>query len=189
MRGTLDTADARMARLGIYLTPTLSCYGIMVRKPFENFLPPSGQIKNRQVMEQGLEALKVRNCDVFADGQMAEEAGVTICYGSDLLISMHALQTEEFTVRSRVLPASTILKHATINPGEPSRSDLADLEAKMLGQEGKLGVLRQGAIGDLIVLKKNPLDDICILDRPEENLVAVVKDGRLVSGELKGFPE
>jgi hypothetical protein len=48
---------------------------------------------------------------------MAEEAGVTICYGSDLLISMHALQTEEFTVRSRVLSAAQILKHATINPG------------------------------------------------------------------------
>ena len=49
----------RMAEKGIYLTPTLSCYGIMVRKPFENFLPPDGQIKNRQVMQQGLQALKV----------------------------------------------------------------------------------------------------------------------------------
>ncbi|ORX38209.1 hypothetical protein BD324DRAFT_619980 [Kockovaella imperatae] len=155
-----------MARKGIYLTPTLSCYGIMVRRPFENFLPPSGQIKNKQVMQQGLEALR-----------MADEAGVTICYGSDLLISMHALQTEEFTVRSRILPAAKILKHATVNP------------AKMLGQEGKLGVVRQGAFGDLIVLKKNPLEDICVLDRPEENLIAVIKEGRLVSGELVGFPK
>ncbi len=49
----------RMAEKGIYLTPTLSCYGIMVRKPFEDFLPPSGQVKNRQVMAEGLNALKV----------------------------------------------------------------------------------------------------------------------------------
>ena len=28
-----------------------------------------------------------------ANSQIAEEAGVTVCYGSDLLISMHALQT------------------------------------------------------------------------------------------------
>ena len=48
-----------MAKKGIYLTPTLSCYGIMARKPFEGFLPPDGQVKNRQVMKQGLQALKV----------------------------------------------------------------------------------------------------------------------------------
>jgi len=48
-----------MVEKGIYLTPTLSCYGIMARKPFENFLNEDGQLKNRQVMEQGLQALKV----------------------------------------------------------------------------------------------------------------------------------
>ena len=48
-----------MAKLGIYLTPTLSCYGIMVRKPYEDFLPPGGKIKNQEVMKQGLNALKV----------------------------------------------------------------------------------------------------------------------------------
>ena len=126
---------------------------------------------------------------------MAEEAGVTICYGSDLLISMHALQTEEFTVRSRVLSPAVILKHATINPGtrDPLLQSMKSLlriliPAQMLGQEGKLGVLVSGSFADLIVLRKNPLDDICILDRPEENLVAVMKEGRLVSGKLKGFP-
>lgn len=84
-----------MAKMGIYLTPTLSCYGmfpplptlfparrngfidvrsalspagIMQRAPWEDFLPPSGQVKNKQVMERGLEALK-----------LAEEEGVTVC--------------------------------------------------------------------------------------------------------------
>ena len=53
---------------GVSLTPTLSCYGIMVRPPFEDFLPPDGKVKNKQVMEQGLNALK-----------LADEAGVNIC--------------------------------------------------------------------------------------------------------------
>lgn len=96
-----------MAAKGIYLTPTLSCYGAMARPPFEDFLSPDGQIKNEQVMEHGLEAIK-----------MAEEAGVTICYGSDLLTSLHALQTEEFTVRATVLDSPTVLRHATTNGGE-----------------------------------------------------------------------
>ena len=42
--------------------------GIMQRAPWEDFLPPSGQVKNKQVMERGLEALK-----------LAEEEGVTVC--------------------------------------------------------------------------------------------------------------
>ena len=57
-----------MAEKGIFLTPTLSCYGIMVRPPFEDYLPPEGKVKNEQVMAKGLDALKV-----------ADEAGVVIC--------------------------------------------------------------------------------------------------------------
>lgn len=57
-----------MADKGIFLTPTLSCYGIMVRPPFEDFLPPDGKIKNEQVMKKGLDALTI-----------ADRAGVTIC--------------------------------------------------------------------------------------------------------------
>lgn len=80
----LDEETARyMAAKGVYLTPTLSCYGIMVRPPFEGFLTEDGKVKNAQVMVKGLEALVI-----------AEKAGVTVCYGSDLLTSMHALQTE-----------------------------------------------------------------------------------------------
>jgi imidazolonepropionase-like amidohydrolase len=75
----------RMAKEGVYLTPTLSCYGIMLRKPFETFLSADCRGKSVEVMQDGLNALK-----------MANDAGVTICYGSDLLISMQACQTGEF---------------------------------------------------------------------------------------------
>jgi hypothetical protein len=56
----------------------------MLRKPFEDFLSPDCRDKSVEVMQDGLTALKIAN-----------EAGVTICYGSDLLISMQALQTGE----------------------------------------------------------------------------------------------
>jgi len=54
----------------------------------------------------------------------------------------------------------------------------------MLGQQGRLGVVSNGAIADLLVLNANPLEDITVLDRPEKYLVAVLKEGRLVSGAL-----
>ncbi|WWC97421.1 hypothetical protein V866_004301 [Kwoniella sp. B9012] len=153
-----------MAEKGIFLIPTLACYGIMARKPFEDFLSEVGRPKNLEVMNKGLEALKI-----------AEKAGVTVCYGTDLLVSMHALQTEEFTVRSQVLDSPTILKQATTNA------------AKLLKHEGKLGVIAPGAYGDIIVLRSNPLEDITVLDRPEDNLLAVIKEGRTSMSHIKGL--
>lgn len=79
---------------------------------------------------------------------------------------------EEFTVRAAVLDSPTLLRQATTNP------------AKMLKQEGRLGTIAKGAIADMIVLDKNPLEDITVLDRPELYLKAVFKEGRLHSGEL-----
>lgn len=52
----------------------------------------------------------------------------------------------------------------------------------MLGKEGKLGTVSVGAIADFLVLERNPLEDVTILDRPEDNLRAVYKEGRLASG-------
>lgn len=79
---------------------------------------------------------------------------------------------EEFSIRAQALPSPTILRHATVNP------------AKMLGLEGKLGVIAPGAYADMIVLDENPLQDITVLDRPELYLSAVIKEGRVVGGNL-----
>lgn len=75
-------SDASPCVFFFQLTPTLSCYGVMTRFPYESFLTPDGQAKNAQVMSKGLEALVI-----------AEKAGVTVCYGSDLLtsVSLHQL--------------------------------------------------------------------------------------------------
>ena len=152
-------------------------------------------------MQQGLRAL-----------QIAERAGVTVCYGTDLLVSMHALQTEEvsqrpsflagiathrpsqFAVRASVLSAATILKQATTNAGElnlvlrPLRVLLSGISAKLVRREGQLGVIAPGAIADLIVLDANPLDDICVLDRPETHLFAVIKEGRIARSRITSLP-
>ena len=57
-----------MADKGVYLTPTLACYGIMTRPPFEDFLSEDSKMKNIEVMKKGLEAI-----------QIAEDAGVVVC--------------------------------------------------------------------------------------------------------------
>ena len=52
---------------------------------------------------------------------------------------------------------------------------------------GKIGIIAPGAFGDLLILNANPLDDIRVLDRPEDHLLAVIKGGRVVSSRLEGL--
>jgi imidazolonepropionase-like amidohydrolase len=53
--------------------------------------------------------------------------------------------------------------------------------------EGKLGVVRQGAFADLLLLKDNPLNDISIMNKPNQYLMAVIKDGRCVRSSVNGL--
>lgn len=162
----LDAETARlMADAGVYLTPTLVTYQAMADPKYAAFLPAENQEKNRQVLERGLESV-----------QIAHEAGVRMCLGSDLLSFLGVEQLGEFGLRARVLGCAEVLRHATVNP------------AGMLGQEDRLGQVREGFVADLLVLKGNPLEDITVLERPEENLLAVIKEGRVYSSRWSRLP-
>ena len=45
----------------------------------------------------------------------------------------------------------------------------------MLQRSGQLGVIREGAIADLLVVRGNPLEDIGVLVGQGENLAAIMK--------------
>ncbi|KAH0359333.1 amidohydrolase, partial [Aureobasidium melanogenum] len=143
-----------MAEKGAFLTPTLVTYAEMNDWP--GYLPPESAKKNSVVLEAGIRSLRI-----------AKDAGVTICFGTDLLGPLTSAQTREFTIRSEVLSPSELLRAATTNP------------ARMLGCEGRLGQIKPGFVADMLVLNQNPLDEITILDRPMDHLLAVIKDGRV----------
>ncbi|KAL6884882.1 hypothetical protein HDV57DRAFT_491509 [Trichoderma longibrachiatum] len=152
----IDAETAKlMAETGTFLTPTLITH---VMSKQLNFLPPISAAKNDEVLQKGLEAIK-----------LATDAGVTICFGTDLLGPLHFAQSKEFSVRSQVQKPAEILRSATVNA------------AKLLMRENELGQVKEGSLADFIVLNGNPLEDITILDRAEGNVLAVVKDGRVVS--------
>jgi imidazolonepropionase-like amidohydrolase len=88
---------------------------------------------------------------------------------------MHALQTEEFTVRAEVLSSPAILKHCTTNA------------AQMLRMTGQIGTISAGAFADILILNANPLDDVTVLDRPEDHLLAVMKEGRIAMSLVSGL--
>ncbi|KAF2095902.1 hypothetical protein NA57DRAFT_43971 [Rhizodiscina lignyota] len=149
-----ETAEF-MAKNNIWLTPTLIAYSQMASA--DGFLPPESKVKNDEVLHAGLQSLRI-----------ASEAGVNMCYGTDLLGPLTAAETHEFQLRSMALKPLQILQSATVNP------------ARMLGQEKQLGQIQQGFLADLLVLNANPLEDINVLDKPDSHLLAVVKEGRVV---------
>lgn len=125
--------------------------------------------KNIRVMQSGLQSLEV-----------AEKAGLTICFGTDLMASMQPFQNNEFTIRSQVQSHLSVLRSATVNP------------ARMMGMADKIGQAGAGFFADLIVLKSNPLEDISVLDSldPLESagILAVLKEGRVTSSRLPQLP-
>lgn len=147
-----------MAEKGAFLTPTLVTYQTMASKEFGSFLPPSIAAKNLQVLDAGLRSI-----------QIADQAGVTMCYGTDLLGPLQVKQTGEFALRKKAgLSTLKVLQSATVNA------------AKMLRQDDKLGRIKEGSVADLLILNANPLEDIEVFDRPEKHLLAVIKDGRVL---------
>lgn len=157
---------ALMAEKGAFLTPTLITYAEMASDKWSGFLPPESAIKNATVLQAGLRAL-----------QVASDAGVTLCYGTDLLGPLGAAQTHEFALRSQVLSPLQILQSATING------------ARMLGQADTLGQVKPGFAADFLIVSANPLEDVTIFDDPETHVLAVVKAGRIEKSRRSDIPE
>jgi imidazolonepropionase-like amidohydrolase len=163
----LDVPTAKlMAEKGCFLTPTLVTYAEMASLKWRGYLPPESASKNEEVLDAGLKALKI-----------ASDAGVTICYGTDLLGPLGQAQTREFALRSQVLSPLAVLQSATINP------------ARMFGQTNSLGQIKTGFEADILVVAANPLEDITIFDRPEENILVVIKEGRIQKSRWDGVLE
>ncbi|TQN67548.1 hypothetical protein CSHISOI_07904 [Colletotrichum shisoi] len=163
----VDAPTARvMAERGVYLTPTLVTYAQMASPKWKGYLPPESASKNEEVLHAGLVALKT-----------AYDAGVTICFGTDLLGPLGAAQSFEFTLRARALPSLAVLQSATVNP------------ARMVGREASLGQVRVGFVADLVITDADPAEDVSILDDPEAHVLGVIKEGRVYKSRWDGMVE
>lgn len=44
---------------------------------------------------------------------------------------------------------------------------------------GKLGVIEEGALADLVLVDGNPIEDINLIKDPQKNFVVIMKDGTI----------
>jgi len=114
-----------------------------------------------EVLDAGLGAL-----------ELAHRAGLPIVYGTDLLGGMHRRQLTELTLRSEVQPPADILRSATT------------VAARLVGLEGRAGVVAPGAFADLLVVDGNPLERLEVLTDPARHLRLVMAAGRIHTNSL-----
>jgi imidazolonepropionase-like amidohydrolase len=51
--------------------------------------------------------------------------------------------------------------------------------------EDEIGTVQEGKLADLLVVSGNPLEDIAVLENPD-NLMLIMKGGRMVKNQLNG---
>ncbi|RDW59001.1 uncharacterized protein DSM5745_11207 [Aspergillus mulundensis] len=87
--------------------------------PFDQWITSDLMAKNIAVMESGLRSLEI-----------AEKAGLTVCFGSDLMGSMQVFQNNEFSIRARMQSSLSVLRSANVN------------QARMMGMENEIGQVK-----------------------------------------------
>lgn len=95
-----------------------------------------------------------------------------VLYGTDCFGNME-VQHLEFRYRSQFFSSLDILRQATSNGGQALR-----MSGKLYPYPGDLGVIKNGAMADVLIVKDNPLDDVTILSDYEEQLLFIMKDGK-----------
>lgn len=114
---------------------------------------------------------------------LAKKVGVNIAFGTDqLLDASKAHQQSDYLVRlGKWFTPFEALKLAT---SENAR--LMELSGpRHPYQLGPLGVVKEGAYADLILVDGNPLENLELVGDPETNFVLIMKDGKIFKNAMR----
>lgn len=159
----LDDASARvMAAHDAFLVPTLVTIEQLAEVGRQWKYPEASLEKLELVRSGGPRAI-----------QVALEAGVRVAFGSDLMGESHPAQSREFLLRSEVQSPLDILRSATL------------VNADLMNRTGDLGVIAVGAYADLLLLARNPLEDLTVLvDDDHVGIELIMRGGEVVHSAL-----
>jgi imidazolonepropionase-like amidohydrolase len=115
--------------------------------------------------------------------ELAKKYRIKTAWGTDILFSRALAQRQGAILASLVrwyTPAEA-LAMATGTNGE-----LLALSGKRNPYPGKLGVIEEGALADLLIVEGNPLENINLIADPANNLKIIMKDGVIYKNTLPG---
>lgn len=159
--GTLmdrQSAD-EVARAAAFVVPTLAIVEALRDAPLG--LPPPAIEKLAAIGDQA--AAAVEHCIA---------AGVKLGFGTDLFGALRDQQCREFLARGRLQSSLDVLRSAT------------GINAELIGLKDEIGTLAPGAAADLIAVRGDPLADISVLARPQDNLMLVVRGGQVILNRI-----
>lgn len=112
---------------------------------------------------------------------LAKKYGIRMAVGTDILFSPAgaARQGEVLARMSTWYSPAEVLIMATATNGE-----LLQLSGARNPYPGKLGVVEQGALADLLLVQGNPLEDLSLIQNPARNFVVIMKDGVIFRNQL-----
>jgi imidazolonepropionase-like amidohydrolase len=113
---------------------------------------------------------------------LARKYKLKTAFGTDILFSAEGAkrQGEMLALMQRWYSAPELLVMAT-----GSNADLLKLSGPRDPYPGKLGVVEEGALADLLLVDGDPLADIKVIADPAKNFVVIMKDGRIYKNTLK----
>lgn len=117
--------------------------------------------------------------------KIAKKIGLKkIAFGSDIITDPVMLNriNEEFVHRTKWFSPAEILRQAT-----SSSAEMLAMSGPRNPYPGKLGVIEEGALADILLINGNPLKDISILTKPKENLVLIMKDGKIFKNTIDQY--
>jgi imidazolonepropionase-like amidohydrolase len=107
---------------------------------------------------------------------LAKKYKLKTAFGTDILFSQKLAQRQGALLASLArwyTPSETLVMATGTN------SQLLTMSGKRNPYPGKLGVVEEGALADLLLVDGNPLENIQLIADPAKNFVVIMKDGKM----------
>jgi imidazolonepropionase-like amidohydrolase len=163
----IDDATARyMAEKGVWLStqPFLA-------EEAQPFPPGSDQYLKKQQVVAGTDIIY----------GFVRKYRIKTAFGTDILFSEAQARRQGalLAAMTRWFTPAEVLRMATSTNGE-----LLALSGLRSPYRGRLGVVEEGALADLLIVDGDPIANIRLLEDPERNLRVIMKDGRIYKNIL-----
>ncbi|BAU66020.1 hypothetical protein STA3757_34210 [Stanieria sp. NIES-3757] len=112
---------------------------------------------------------------------LAKQYNIKTAWGTDTLFDAR-LATRQGAILAKMVRWYTppqVLKMAT-----STNAELLALSGPRNPYSGKLGVVVEGALADLLLVNGNPLDNIQLIENPDQNFLVIMKDGKVYKNLL-----
>jgi imidazolonepropionase-like amidohydrolase len=114
--------------------------------------------------------------------ELAKTYKIKTAWGTDVLFSRSLAQRQGEILASltRWYTSAEALATAT-----GTNAQLLALSGKRSPYAGKLGVVEEGALADLLVVDGDPIANIKLIEDPAKNFVVIMKDGKIYKNSLE----